>query len=488
MKSNLTNDSYQGFFTNANDIKNTMLDLLGDVTDQNVIEPCFGEGSFIKNLIGTPQKITAIDIDEKHFEKELEVANCQFYHLDFIDYFIKPESVKNKLPNIEYDSTICNPPYGLKYSKEYREVIKKSYPDIHARESYAMFFYFTIQQLKNNGRYVFILPDSFLTSTHLRYLREFIVKTAKPTHIIQFKSKRFESVKFAYSNMCIIAGNKTEIKTNDKIEWIDALSSEAQLIDLVSSNKTTVNGDYFIDNVRESWVSPAVLESIGVLKSFVTLEDIAECRTGIYTGNNERFCGFNAKKPPRRANGHAVDWDQVLLQPTDTQKQVGIERPIAYVPFIRGGHRKVFEETSHCIRWDIEAVSYYDTDKKARLQNKVFYFKKGLAVPMVTSGKLTASEMDNCIFDQGVVGVFAINENYHNFLLIYLNDDFSTKLKLSIAPGANNSANYLKKLRIPKLQSFDLEKATEIIKKAKKDGWEATQNIRNTFIKNIIYK
>lgn len=488
MKSNLTNGSYQGFFTNAIDIKNTMLSLLGDVTDQNVIEPCFGEGSFIKNLIGFPQKITAIDVDEKHFEKELEINNCHYYHLDFIDYFIRPELVKDRLPNIKYDSTICNPPYGLKYSKDYRETIKKHYPNIHARESYAMFFYFTIQQLKNNGRYVFIVPDSFLTSTNLRYLREFIVETARPTHIIQFKSKRFGSVKFAYSNMCIIAGNKSEIKTNDKIEWIDALSSDAPLMDLVSSNETAVNGSYLIDNVQESWVSPIVLESIGALKNFVRLEDIAECRTGIYTGNNERFCGFDAKNPPRRANGHAVDWDEVLLQPTDKQKQIGIEGSRAYVPFVRGGHRKVFEETRNCIRWDIEAVNYYDTDKKARLQNKVFYFRKGLAVPMVTSGKLTASEMDNCIFDQGVVGVFAISENYHNFLLIYLNDDFATKLKFSIAPGANNSANYLKKMRIPKLQNSDLEEATEIIKKAKKDGWEATQNIRNTFIKNIIYK
>lgn len=488
MKSNLTNSSYQGFFTNAIDIKNTMFDLLGDVTDHIVIEPCFGEGSFIKNLWGSPKKIVAIDIDEKHFEEDLRVDNCQYYQLDFIDYFIRPELVKNKLPDIKYDSTICNPPYGLKYSKEYRGIIKKSYPNIYARESYAMFFYFTIQQLKDDGRYVFIMPDSFLTSTNLKYLREFIVKTAKPTHIIQFKSKRFGSVNFAYSNMCIIAGNKSGTKPNDKIKWIDALSSEAPLTDLVSSNGTTISGSYLINNVQEAWASPKVSESISALKDFVTLEDIAECKTGIYTGDNKRFCGFDANNPPRRVNGHAINWEEVLYEPTDKQKQSGIERPIAYVPFVRGGHRKAFEETRHCIRWDVDAVNYYDRDKKARLQNKTFYFKKGLAVPMVTSGKLTASEMENCIFDQGVVGVFAMDENYHNFLLIYLNDDFATKLKLSIAPGANNSANYLKKLRIPKLKDSDLEEATEIIKRSKKDGWETTQAVRSAYIKKIIYK
>lgn len=49
-----------------------MISLLGDVSNQNVIEPCFGEGAFIKNLIGKPKNIDAIDIDENHFFKRLE--------------------------------------------------------------------------------------------------------------------------------------------------------------------------------------------------------------------------------------------------------------------------------------------------------------------------------------------------------------------------------------------------------------------------------
>jgi hypothetical protein len=96
--------------------------------------------------------------------------------------------------------------YGLKFSKEYRKLIKKVLPDVYARESYGLFFYLTLKQLKENGRYVFIMPDTFFTSRNLGYLRKYIVDYAQPTHIIQFKSKRFGSVNFGYGNLCIIAG------------------------------------------------------------------------------------------------------------------------------------------------------------------------------------------------------------------------------------------------------------------------------------------
>lgn len=486
MKKNLTDSSFQGFFTDAVDLSDTMVSLLGDVSGQDIIEPCFGEGAFIKKLMGKPNRIDAIDIDEEHFKTDLKVENCNYYHADFIDYFVSPELRKNVFINSKYDSAICNPPYGLKFSKEYRSLIKKAYPNIYAKESYAIFFYLTIQQLKNNGRYVFIVPDSFLTSTNLTYMRDFIVSTAKPTHIIQFKSKRFGSVNFAYSNMCIIAGNKVPIEKDSTVKWIDAVLSDEPLVDLLSSDKTTINGEYLINNAKDAWISPKVSESVEFSRDFIILDDIAECKTGIYTGDNQRFCGFNVQLPPRRLNGHPVDWSSVTDEPSKEEKDIGIRKEIAYVPFIRGGHRDAFEKTNSCIRWDIEAVEYYDKDKKARLQNKGFYFKKGLAIPMVTSGRLSASEMDNSIFDQGVVGVFAKNENYHNFLLIYLNDSFATKVKSLVSPGANNSANYLKRIKVPKLTDLELREATEIVCMAKNIGWNETKSMRDSFIKKVI--
>ncbi|EHO9460960.1 hypothetical protein KND00_003968, partial [Salmonella enterica subsp. enterica serovar Johannesburg] len=57
-----SNTSLQGYFTNAEDIKQTMLQLFGDISGEKILEPCFGEGAFLKGLIGVPRKIDAIDV------------------------------------------------------------------------------------------------------------------------------------------------------------------------------------------------------------------------------------------------------------------------------------------------------------------------------------------------------------------------------------------------------------------------------------------
>ena len=105
---------------------------------------------------------------------------------------------------------------------------------------------------------------------------------------------------------------------------------------------------------------------------------------------------------------------------------------------------------------------------------------------MVTSGRLSASEMENCIFYQGVVGVFALNESYHDFLLIYLNHPFATLQKSLVAPGANNSANYLKRINVPKLSQNELNESTRIVELSKTLGWEKTQAIRDEFILSLL--
>ncbi len=486
MVAQYTDKSFQGFFTNADDIRHTMIELLGDVTNQEIIEPCFGEGAFIKNLIGHPKKIDAIDIDGNHFKNKPDVNNCNYYNLDYLNYFVNPDNRVLTLPETKYDSTICNPPYGLKFSKEYRKLIKKKFPDVYARESYGLFFYLTIKQLNENGRYVFIMPDTFFTSRNLGYLRKYIVNSAQPTHIIQFKSKRFGSVNFGYGNLCIIAGTKKAISPSNKTNWIDAVSSDDSLLDLLKADNTTVNGQYFIDHADDAWISPKISNTVTFSREVVNLSEIAECKTGIYTGDNTRFCGFNEQSPPKRINGHPVDWDFVVHSPSDEEKKLGIKNDKAYVPFIRGGHRQVFEKTNSCICWDVDAINFYRTDKKARLQNKDFYFKTGLAVPMVTSGKISASEMKNSIFDQGVVGIFAYDDNYHNFLLLYLNDDFAYKLKALISPGANNSANYLKKMPVPKLTNLELDEATNLVNLSKDIGWANTKETRERFIASVI--
>jgi adenine-specific DNA-methyltransferase len=482
-------ESLQDFFTEADELRLLMIELLGDVTGMKILEPCGGEGAFIKDLKGKPKHIDIIEISERYVAKLMSrFPWANVIHQDFFHFFVDNALLRAATLQSSYDAVICNPPYGLKLDIAYRKLVKKKFPEIYARESYGLFFHFALSLLKDGGRYVFIMPDTFMSSRNHRSLREFILKSGAPSHIIQFKSKRFESVDFGYGNLCIIAGHRNKLTANKKVQWIDATEYNGHISIKSFDSENVVRGKELIDHVRDGWFHPIRRTNLSRFNDSIQLGEIAECRTGIYTGDNPRFLGFDSQMQSKRKNGHELDWNQrVRLTPlSDEEMKLGIEGERCYVPIIRGGHRKPFEQTQWAIDWSRSAVRYYDKDQKARLQNHLFYFRAGLAVPMVTSGKLTASLMENSIFDQGVVGIFPRSEEWVPLLLIFLNHPIATEMKLSINPSANNSSNYLKRLPIPNANEEFKTEALEIVQLARITSWDATAKKRDNLIKSLL--
>ena len=488
---NYTDHDFQAYYTDAQEIQKLMIQLLGNVSGKYILEPCAGEGAFISSLSGIPTRVDAIDIDQKHvkFIKENFPSFVKATKVDFIDEFLEAGLFSSQTIGSEYDGIICNPPYGLNFSIDYRKKLKKRFSNLYVRESYGLFMHFGIDALREGGRYVFIVPDTFLTSTNHKPLRQFLSESGTLSEIVQFKSKRFESVNFGYGNLCIIAGYKGKQNEIHKARWLDAISSDGA-ISLEEVNRSSiVPHSYFKEAMKDGWYHPSVRTRLVFKTENVLLGDIAECRTGIYTGDNKRFCAFDESRAPARANGHGIDWEKkVHLEPLSSlQKSQGLTGSKNYVPFIRGGHRQPFDKTAHALDWNSEAVSYYANDKKARLQNSKFYFRDGLAIPMVTSGRISASLMSKAIFDQGVVGLFPNDDRDLDFLLLYLNSRFvSEVVKPAINPGANNSANYIKKIPVPKLSNLLREQASVLVNRAKKVGWKTTEAECEAFISNVV--
>lgn len=463
-----------------------MCALLGDVTNVDILEPAVGHGAFIQSLIGRPKSIDAVDVNPESLSMvRNKFPDITLINADFIDLFVTKALERHRYLKKEYDAIIANPPYGLKMPIEYRKKIKKANPDVYARESYGLFLHFGILLLKKGGRYVYIIPDTFIHSVNHRPLRRMLIKYGAPSHIIQFKSGRFETVNFGYGNLCIIAGNARELRPTDQIRWVDATEYKGPLsVDLFNS-ESVVMGTSLLELTHTGWLHPLQRDALEFCCDTVTLGEIAECRTGIYSGDNTRFFGCDHSLGKQRGNGHPIDWDaQVRMTPlSDEEKKKGVSGEPKYVPLIKGGHRSPFENTHWAVNWSTDAIRYYSRDGKARLQNSQFYFKKGLAVPMVTSGRISASLFEQAVFDQGVVGVFPNDSAYISFLLIYLNSELvARKLKRAINASTNNSANYMKRLPVPVVNSEILTASEEIVARAKSNGWETTEEERRLLI------
>lgn len=463
----------QAYYTDAEELNDLMISLLGDVSNKSVLEPCVGKGAFVRPLLNRASLIEAIDIDPDHTEEvqAFGSANVHVQTGDFIDYFVSDDLFQSIELTGEYDALICNPPYGLKFSIDYRKKIKRKFPEVYARESYGLFMTFGISMLRQGGRFVFIVPDTFLTSRNHAPLRRFLAKETNLSHMVQFDSSRFETVNFGYGSMCILAGNRQSEGQSGNLSWLD-LRNKSESISLEAFDLAGKLSSSTLRGAAETGWTHASEEGLTFQCETIALGDLAECRTGIYTGDNTRFCGFDEVKPPRRVNGHPISWDCVLdgcgLSPS--QQKDGIDNGRHYVPFIRGGHRLPYEQTASALNWSRDAVDYYRADKKARLQNAAFYFRRGLAVPMVTSGRLSASAFEGAVFDQGVVGVFPHDDSLVEFLLVFLNSDQATALKKAINPTANNSANYIKRIQVPVPDEKQRARASEICTMWKADG------------------
>lgn len=458
------------YFTDAEGINALMCQLLGSVDGLSLLEPSVGHGALLKGLNGKPSQIDVVDVDESalaYVQKNALYRNIKLHHCDFVDVIInRVLSIEHEILKTNYDAIISNPPYGLSLSLECRRQLKKLYPHLYVKESYGLFFIFSIMQLKQGGRYVFLIPDTFLTSKNHTPLREFICTYAAPTHIVRFPSKKFETVNFGYGNLCIIAGNKKSLEDNDRVEWLDTEDPDVDIFNSKINIAQEVQGGYLLKTIKVGWSSTGIANQTSITSKWPQLGSLAECRTGIYTGDNVRFIGYDPTRIKRRSNGHSIDWDKDISDKllSDSEKLNGLEVAPYYVPLIRGGHRGAFERTASAINWGFEAIEFYKTNTKARFQNSKYYFLEGLSVPMVSSKRISAALMKDSVFDQGVVGVFPHEGKLIAPLLLYLNSTFASKLMKGMVNGsANNSANYLKQLPIPPFNKDQITRASEIV-------------------------
>ena len=228
--------------------------------------------------------------------------------------------------------------------------------------------------------------------------------------------------------------------------------------------------------------------SENIVSSKDRLSDIADCVTGINCGDNKRFLALEESNQ-RKINGYpSIGEQEIDIFHTSIEP---VELPKRYIPIIKGSSSTAYFRTADkwIIEWTASALHHYTNDKKARFQNSSYYFKKGIALPMVKSSKIKATLMNKHVFDQSIVGIFPHDEKYILYLLAFLNSQIANDCIHMINPTANNSANYLKKLPIYIPTQSELSEVnkwvTLIIENKSTDTY---QELIDVFFHNKMYK
>lgn len=450
------------YYTKSQFITDYMIKMLDLKDDDVLLEPAAGDGVFIDEVLkGNPNlDITALDLNPEAVriltEKYTNKNNVNVIETDTLF----DENLDNYvIENGHYNKIIGNPPYGAWQDYDKRKKLKKKYEGYYVKETYTLFLLRCISLLKKGGRLSFIVPDTFMNLHRHNQFREYFLLNTKIIEMLIFPSKFFPGVSYGYSKMCIITVEKT-------VNIKDSLDNEIRIIDNFKKpsdlNKVT-NNEGLSDLKVEVYNQLDVYESVD--KAFlinggnglrdlinhhqVKLGAVADCVTGIYTGDNKRFFKVANDKIRNQSKCPIVKEEEICEAYLERENLIdGIEGERHFIPIVKGSAERYVRDVSWYIDWSKDAVNVYRTEKKARFQNSAYYFKKGIALPMVKSSKIKANLIENQVFDQSVVGVFPKKNEHILYLLGYFNSEVFTRIVHTINPSANNSSNYIKKVPV----------------------------------------
>lgn len=455
------NKIYQAYYTNSTYIKNYMISKLNLTRFDKVLEPCVGEGAFVDKIleINSNQNLTLYDIDDY----AIDVVKQKYLNKLNVKINLANTLLNEKLDFCNFDKIIGNPPYGAKMSQKEKKEIGLKYSDIYSKDSYVLFFYRCLTLLKEYGKIVFLIPDTFLYLNFHKKFRKFLFSKFCVEEIVIFPSKLFPGISFSYGNLSIITvkNNKKLIKSN-VIKIYDSIKKENDFNNIKSFiPKTIPQVDILAEKNYNIHLNTELTAKLTNIKLF--LGDIAACVTGIYTGNNKEFIKVKSNNVRNSKNYQLINPNKINYSKTDIE---GIDEKNCFIPLIKGSNKKRFHQPTDewFINWSKEAVYHYNNDKKARFQNSKYYFQKGIAIPKLKSKIIKAAIMENRIFDQSIVGIFPKNYKDIYFILGILNSNIVNDIIHNINPTVNNSANYLKQIPIPVCNCKQKKEITNLVK------------------------
>lgn len=444
---------YQSYYTKSDPILNYMTEMLNFQSSDSILEPCGGDGVFVDKIMEiTPNaNISILELNPKAVSiLEDKYENNRNISVKATDTLLDKDVVCRKFL---YDKIIGNPPYGARNNAEKKDELNKIYSKLYTKESYTLFLYACVRCLKEGGMLSFIIPDTFLSLHRHLVIRQFILKNTKIKELTMFPSSYFPGVNFGYANLCIITLEKSsdeDANFQNSFRIRSGFNSVNELvIDECGEVKKCVQGEIYnnIDSAFFFNSSKKVNQLINDL-TVNRIGNIAFCVTGFYSGCDKDYLHPINKDIKNAKKYSLVSSEETYIEElTKEEKENGIKGKCHFVPIVKGGRKKYIKPNEWFMDWSEKAVQEYRMSKKCRFQNAKFYFNKyGIAIPMISSGKLTASLINGRLFDQSIVGVFPIDKKMNKYLLAFFNSMVCTKLIRAINPSANNSANYIKKI------------------------------------------
>ena len=352
-------DTFQAHYTDSPDIVSYMVSRLKPTEADSIWEPCAGAGDLIDGIIqlSPNSQIRASELDPQASTtlkgKYKKFQNIKVVHEDVLELGHSPLFE----PEIRFNRIIANPPYGAYQSHHRRAVLKKCYPGLYVRDTYGVILYHCFRLLDQEGRLVFIIPDTFLWLHRHDFLRRTLLNESTIEEIVLFPSKFFPGISFGYSGLCIISVIKRPTHRTHQIRIIENLVNANVLMELAlgyeSKNRcliTNISQKEILSRPCAEFVKPSQDDGIALSsRANLTLGDIADVRTGFYSGNDRHWVRRANPDIPRSKSFADVEVNKI--SDLTVPPLHGIDGPNCFIPILRGGAARFVKKTQWYVNW-----------------------------------------------------------------------------------------------------------------------------------------
>lgn len=256
--------------------------------DADILDPCCGTGQFLLSFAesaGDPERLHGYDIDRTAVRIARLNIMQKYPQRDFSPNIHHTDSLCAKNLPRRYHIVATNPPWGMHFSPEKREILMKNHPEILSGESYSYFIKMGLESLREEGKLSYILPESILNVKFHRDIRKYILNNAR--------IEKIDPLGRVFSNVFtpVIRLDLKKITPQENASFRSPVKKKSNRIDQENFRS---NSD-FTFTIHLDRKDRSIMEKI-YSTPHTTLKGNAEWVLGIVTGNNSKYLSGRKKK------------------------------------------------------------------------------------------------------------------------------------------------------------------------------------------------
>jgi hypothetical protein len=387
-----------------------------------VLEPSFGEGSFLLEVIdrlvalqsGSKSKafdtvmrenIFGVELDSGLYEKTLAAIEAKWGHLpsghnlSCGDYFQWISPILSR----GFDFVVGNPPFGGTFDASIEDALDRRYGSYRGhklkKETYSFFTAKAIDELADDGRLSFICSDTFLTIKTMRGLRELLLDsgsvvvaplidpfsdTAQPMVVLDLEAG-------SPAESALIRGNRlsrSAMEATKNLSW--GLTEDlVQFFEgpmlgefvIATGGMTIGKNEWFVRGVddRGTIIEPYEFE---FFEEPITLEgELSRARLNRLSGR--------LRKRAVEAEKAGATRRSVRVIPREEPLEVSLPDP-TYRPYNKSTSDRFYSEMSHVVYWENDGDAVLTFKKSGPwylhgVGGQPYFGREGIAWQLVSS-------------------------------------------------------------------------------------------------------